>query len=61
MLTFSAENLPNLDKGSKTDPFLVLYMEQGGLRHKIGETEVVADSLNPKWVKSIDVDYLFEV
>ena len=27
---------------------------------KIGETEVIADSLNPKWVKSMDVDYFFE-
>ena len=24
-LTFSCDNLPNLDSGSKTDPFLVLF------------------------------------
>jgi len=28
---------------------------------KVGMTEVVADSLDPHWVKSIDVDYFFEV
>jgi len=32
-----------------------------GRRIKLGETEVVPDSLNPKWVKNIIVDYYFEM
>lgn len=26
----------------------------------LGMTEVVSDSLSPTWIKSIDVDYMFE-
>lgn len=59
-LTFEGINLPNLDQGSKTDAFCVLFQLQGNRKSKIGETEVVADSLNPKWVKNINVDYYFE-
>jgi len=35
-------------------------MEGGKKIGKIGETEVIADSLEPKWVKEITVDYYFE-
>lgn len=28
--------------------------------NKIGQTEVIMDNLNPKWVKSFDVQYHFE-
>ena len=28
--------------------------------NKIGQTEVIMDNLNPKWVKSYDVQYHFE-
>ena len=59
-LSFEGINLPNLDSGSKSDCFLVLYAIVGNRKTKIGETEVIADSLNPKWVKSMDVDYFFE-
>lgn len=62
-LSFQAEKLPNMDTGSKTDAFVVLYELQGNLGGKwkrIGETEVVADSLDPKWVMQINVDYYFE-
>ena len=27
---------------------------------KIGQTEVIMDTMNPKWVKSLDVKYQFE-
>jgi len=60
-LTFEGENLPNLDVGSKTDAFIVLYSMVNGRKIKLGETEVIPDSLNPKWIKSIDVDYYFEM
>jgi len=29
VLTFECSNLPNLDKGSKTDPFVVLFQKNG--------------------------------
>ena len=60
-LTFQASDLPDLDVGSKTDPFVVLWSLQTGKRVRLGETEVVADTLNPSWIKSIVVDYYFEV
>ena len=59
-LTFSAMNLPNLDVGSKTDPFVVLWEMKGNQRMQIGKSEVIADNLNPQWVKNIDVQYYFE-
>jgi hypothetical protein len=38
----------------------VLYSIDGNRKTKIGETEVIADSLDPKWVKAIEVDFYFE-
>jgi len=49
-----------MDKGSCTDPFLVLWELIGNQKKQIGSTELIADSMNPEWVKSIDVDYMFE-
>ena len=60
-LTFEGINLPNLDIGSKTDPFLVLFQIKNRMKTKIGETEVISDTLNPKWVKNITIDYYFEM
>ena len=60
-LSFEGINLPNMDEGSKTDAFVILYQINGNHKTKLGQTEVVADSLNPRWVKEIDVDYFFEI
>ena len=49
-----------MDKGSKTDPFLILYQLVNGAKKRIGVTEVIIDSLNPEFVTEIDVDYYFE-
>jgi hypothetical protein len=38
-LTFSAENLPNLDKYSKTDPILVIWQDKYGHKTYLGQTE----------------------
>ena len=38
-LTFSAENLPNLDKASKTDPILVIWQDKNGHKTYLGQTE----------------------
>ena len=59
-LTFSALDLPNLDVGSKTDPFVVVWEMRGNQKVQVGRTEVIADNLNPEWVKNIDVSYFFE-
>ena len=45
---------------SASDPFLVLWELTGKQKTQIGSTELIADSMNPEWVKSIDVDYMFE-
>ena len=59
-LTFSAERLPNLDSGSKSDPFLVLFKIQRGQKILLGRTELISDNLNPQWIQGVDVDYMFE-
>jgi hypothetical protein len=46
-LSFSADKLPNLDVGSKTDPMLVLWEIKGKSKKQIGMTELIADNLNP--------------
>lgn len=60
-LTFEGINLPNMDVGSKTDAFCALYQIDGNKKSKIGETEMIADTLNPRWIKNISVDFYFEV
>ena len=63
-LSFALENLPNMDTFSKTDAFIILYQmkKQGtrSIKHKIGKTECIYDNLNPHFVTSFEVDYLFE-
>lgn len=59
-LSFKGLNLPNTDGSSKTDPFCVIWDVSGRQQKKLGNTEVIADSLNPEFVKEVDVDYFFE-
>ena len=59
-LTFSCQNLPNLDRYSKTDAFCVLYNISTSMAKECGRTEMVADNLNPEFVTEINVDYMFE-
>jgi hypothetical protein len=44
--------LPNLDRNAtKSDPMLVLYRVDHGTENvKIGQTEMIIDDLNPKWI-----------
>eukprot|EP00347_Sterkiella_histriomuscorum_P017569 403348833 len=51
-LTFSCEDLPNLDTFTRTDAM--------NIWNEIGRTEVVMDNLNPKFIKSFSVEYKFE-
>ena len=63
-LSFACQDLPNLDTFSKTDAFVILYeLKQSGsrtMKQMRGRTEVIYDNLNPIYVKSFEVDYLFE-
>ena len=53
-LSFSCTDLLDMDVFSKSDPFIVLYMNTGytSLSNvgwiKLGRTEVIYDNLNPK-------------
>jgi len=60
-LTFRCHDLPNLDRNSKTDAFIVLWkINSRGMKEKVGQTEMVADNLDPEFVTEIIVDYFFE-
>ena len=61
-ITLACMNLPNLDVGSKTDAMCVIWdiSADNGRPKRVGETEIIADSLNPEFVKEINVDYFFE-
>ena len=54
-LTFACEDLPNLDTFTRTDGMVVLYQKSGNQWMKLGQTEVIMDTMNPKWVKSFEV------
>ena len=60
MLNIKCSNLPKLDKGSNSDPFVVLYAETMAGDQYIGRTDTVIDSLNPDFVHGIEVDFYFE-
>ena len=61
ILNFQAEGLPNLDKDSTSDTFVVLYFLKGGkMKQKLGSTEIIQDSLNPQWVNAIETEFFFE-
>ena len=60
-MNFSCSNLINMDKRSKSDPFLVLWeLKPKNIKARIGSTEVVVDNLNPEFVTEILVDFKFE-
>jgi len=49
-----------MDTFSKSDPFAILFLQRGNVWQRIGQTEVIHDNLNPRWVQKITVDYHFE-
>ena len=49
-----------MDFMSRSDPILLLYKRQGNLWNKLGQTEVIHDTLNPDFVTKLTVDYNFE-
>eukprot|EP01125_Pyxidicula_operculata_P017516 TRINITY_DN6133_c0_g1_i1.p1 TRINITY_DN6133_c0_g1~~TRINITY_DN6133_c0_g1_i1.p1 ORF type:complete len:340 (-),score=54.09 TRINITY_DN6133_c0_g1_i1:758-1777(-) len=60
-LSFSCTKLVNLDTVSKTDPSVTIYLgDFAGSWKEIGKTERIKDNLNPKFLKTVIVDYYFE-
>ncbi|KAG9395506.1 Copine [Carpediemonas membranifera] len=62
-LSLACINLPNLDVLSKTDAVIVAY-EHNAITHsmkEVGRTEVIKDSLNPRFVRKIKMPYYFEM
>ncbi|CAI9780048.1 unnamed protein product [Fraxinus pennsylvanica] len=60
-LSLSASNLRDRDVLSKSDPMAIVYIKgRDGSLQELGRTEVVLNSLNPKWIKKYSLTYQFE-
>lgn len=61
-LSIACKGLKNLDVLSKSDPQVVMYMRENSNTawYEVGRTEMINDNLNPKFTRSIVVDYRFE-
>eukprot|EP00164_Ancoracysta_twista_P002832 GFYU01003767.1.p1 GENE.GFYU01003767.1~~GFYU01003767.1.p1 ORF type:complete len:546 (+),score=140.08 GFYU01003767.1:460-2097(+) len=61
-LNLRCENLKKMDTFSKTDALIALFEKSmdTGQWHEVGRTGVIADSLSPRFMKSILVDHYFE-
>ena len=63
-LHIACRNLLDLDIFSKSDPMVVMFIEvRSGKKkhwHQYGTTEMIKDSLDPDFVKSMIIDYHFE-
>ena len=59
-LSFACRDLVDLDVVTLTDPFLRVYEKKNENWSKIGETEVVYNSLNPQFANSFELDFYFE-
>lgn len=60
-LYVSCQNLHNKDKRSLSDPFVVVYMRSGPEKWvEIGRSEIISNTLNPNFVKSVSISYRFE-
>ncbi|XP_039005230.1 protein BONZAI 1-like isoform X2 [Hibiscus syriacus] len=61
-LSFSATNLRDRDVFSKSDPMVVVYIqERNGAFTEVFRTEVVLNSLNPTWITKYTITYQFEI
>lgn len=57
----SCENLADRDLTSKSDPQCVLFIQQpSGQWDELGRTEVLENTLNPKWQTRFVIDFHFE-
>lgn len=60
-LFVSCRSLKNKDTFSKSDPFVLFFMKNpSGQWYQYGKTETIKDNLNPNFLQSFQVDYVFE-
>lgn len=60
-LSFECNNLPNMDILSKSDPFIVTYLQGDDKKWiEVGRTEIVVNNLNPVFVTRVILNYKFE-
>jgi hypothetical protein len=59
-LYFKCSKLKDADTFSKSDPYIVLYRNDGARLNRAGRTETIMNNLNPVFQTSINVEYLFE-
>lgn len=57
----SCQNLVNLDVGSKSDPFCVLFTKQNGKYIETERTEVILSNQDPHFVKSFKTYFMYEL
>eukprot|EP00741_Cyanophora_paradoxa_P016291 tig00020911_g15730.t1 len=62
-LRISCSQLKRMDLTSKSDPMCVVFSKLPGDARwfEVGRTETIWDNQNPKFVKSVEMDFLFEV
>ncbi|XP_062143737.1 protein BONZAI 3-like isoform X2 [Alnus glutinosa] len=61
-LSLSASDLIDRDFTSKSDPMAVVYAKKiDGKLEELGRTEVVLNSLHPKWIEKVTVAFQFEI
>jgi len=59
----SCRNLKDLDVFSKSDPYVRISYRRDFLQKQyslLGRTETIANNLNPNFVKTFTLDYIFE-
>ena len=58
----SAKNLADLDTFTMSDPLCTLKVKNSKLGGYLsyGQTEVIDNNLNPKWVRNFSVEYYFD-
>ncbi|CAK94291.1 unnamed protein product (macronuclear) [Paramecium tetraurelia] len=59
-LFISCRGLANMDLFSKSDPFVILQIQQNHNWFDFGKTEIINDNLNPNFTKTFIIDYFFE-
>jgi len=64
-LYFELTNCPKYDRFSQSDPFIVVFTksqlgERKGQWIRLGNTEIIWDNHNPRWVKAVRTDFFFE-
>lgn len=53
-------DLVNMDVGSLSDPFVVLYKKVGLSWIEVGKSEIVWNNLNPDFAKTFEIEFEFE-